>query len=207
MFQLVIFCSLVACQTSPAPRAVGNQPQPPLLNSERIRQKFGNYGIDVLEADKRVRVSNLYSLNEGEKVTRTLAIVIFPASIPDAILPEHKLIIAGGSIGEVFKNSGWQVEKESLYLGELQASPNYAGVYEMMGKIPISDLAVHEYELSVSTENGKIFYTTIVEVHNPEYLRLHELETIYFVDGTEHKTLEAFSLSTWEIVRDSLSGL
>src|SRR5262245_42966767 len=34
---------------------------PELLNSERIEQKFGSYGIAVLRSDERLRVANLYS--------------------------------------------------------------------------------------------------------------------------------------------------
>ena len=34
-----------------------------LLNSDRIRAKFGSYGIDVLQDRDRIRVSSLYSVH------------------------------------------------------------------------------------------------------------------------------------------------
>ena len=47
--------------------AVAEQPRE-LLNSERIEQQFGSYGIDVLESDAEMRVSNLYSLSGQQKI-------------------------------------------------------------------------------------------------------------------------------------------
>ena len=54
-----------------------NAPSPErreLLNSERIAQRFGSYGIEVLESDGRVRVSNLYSNEQGGRICRTFAV-------------------------------------------------------------------------------------------------------------------------------------
>jgi len=61
----------------------------PLLNSERIAMEFGSYGIDVLENDARVRVSNLYSVHQGTKICRTFAVVQFPELIENAYSVEH----------------------------------------------------------------------------------------------------------------------
>jgi hypothetical protein len=152
---------------------------PSILNSERIRGEFGNYGIDVLEQTGQVRVSNLYSLDGERKITRTLAVVIYPAEIPPAILAEHEVIVRGGSIGEVFKGNGWRVEKENLYLGEIPVSADYDEIYAMMGGIQPVNLAVHLYELLVCKLESCFSYATIAEVHHPGYLALDELEEIY----------------------------
>ena len=74
----------------------------------------------------------------------------------------------------------------------------------MMSDIPPSDLAVHGYELSVRKDTELVSYTTIVEVHHPDYLNLDELETIYSTDGHEDMSGEGLPLPTLEIVRDSL---
>lgn len=209
----VLFLSLLlfplkstAEQTPESPRGQ-SQPvtQQPLLNSERIRQQFGSYGIEILQADERLRVSNLYSLNDGQKITRTLAIVLFPEDIPETIQQEHQLIISGGSIGEVFKSHGWQVEKENLYLGELQASQAYAGVYELMGGISATDLAMHVYEFSVHKKGDVVVYAIIAEVHHPDYLQLEELETIYSGNEAEAE-IDQNSNPMLETIRQSLSG-
>ena len=150
-----------------------------LLNSERIRQRYGSYGIEVLQQDDRIRVSNLYS-GEGEaKTTRTVAVVIYSPSIPGPIETEHREIAAGGSIGEVFTSHGWRVEKQTLFIGELPASADFAGLYNSMGGIEPQALAIHIYALSVSRGGENVSYATLAEVHHPDYLGRGELESIY----------------------------
>ena len=151
----------------------------PLLNSERIKQKFGSYGIDVLKDDGAVRISSLYSLQQGQKVTRTLAVVVYAPSIPAPIQQEHQAIIAGGSIGEVFARSGWLVKKENLYIGEISASADFDEIYALMGESGEVDLAVNIYKLAVCKEGTCFAYATISEVHHPDYLGLSDLGEIY----------------------------
>jgi hypothetical protein len=153
--------------------------QQPLLNSERIRQRFGSYGIEVLQQDDRLRVSNLYSLETGARITRTLAVVLFPETIPAPLRAEHDAIKSGQSIGEELKKNGWTVQKQILYVGELAAASEFAGVYAAMGEITAVDLAVHIYQLSVSKDGNRYPYATIAEIHHPEYLDLIELRAIY----------------------------
>ena len=74
-----------------------------LLNSERIAAAFGSYGVEVLEQDEQVRVSNLYSGAAGRQDlpdVRDRALSAAP-SIP-RVSAEHAAIVAGGSIGAVF---------------------------------------------------------------------------------------------------------
>lgn len=171
-----------ACTTSgpePVSPTTYSETRSPLLNSERIRQKFGSYGIEVLEQDDRLRVSNLYSLETGARVTRTLAVVFFPEPIPAPLRAEHEAIRSGQSIGEQFKKNGWKVEKQNVYFGALAAAPEFVGVYAAMGEIPAASLAVHIYQLWVSKERNYYLYATIAEVHHPEYLDLTGLQAIY----------------------------
>ena len=155
----------------------------PLLNSERIKQKFGSYGIDVLEDDGKLRISSLYTLEYGRKITRTLAVVIYPEDIAPQIQAEHQAIKGGGSMGEVFTRNGWQVEKENLYLGEIQASSDFDEIYSLMGQIEPVNLAVHVYRLSVCRDGSCFAYATLNEVHHPDYLKLRDLREIYEGSG------------------------
>ena len=59
-----IYCGDCACRALHRPPA--QAPARELLNSERIAAAFGSYGVEVLEQDDTVRVSNLYS-GEGEE--------------------------------------------------------------------------------------------------------------------------------------------
>lgn len=155
----------------------------PLLNSERIRQRFGSYGIDVVRDNEQLRVSNLHSLEDGRKIMRTLAVVIYPPSIPATLMTEHGEIKSGQSIGAVFSRHGWSVRKQNKYLGTIKASPGYARVYASMGGVSEANLAVHVYQLSVGKNGAWSDYAQIAEVHHPDYLGLTQLREIY--EGAE----------------------
>ncbi len=148
----------------------------PLLNSERIAMEFGSYGIDVLESDARVRVSNLYSLHQGIKICRTFAVVHFPESIENAYSVEHEAILSGLSIGAVFAQHGWTIEKINRYFGVLHSTDRVAG---LMGEIAPQPLAVHLYDFKVSKRGTSLTYATIAEVHHPDYLSVADLQSIY----------------------------
>lgn len=146
-----------------------------LLNSERIEKKFGGYGIEVLYNSDRLRVSNLY---DGKKITRTLAVVDYPETIDSSFAKEHAAIVAGGSIGQVFKSSGWLIEKKNIFLGELPPSSDYKKLYALMGNIPPSKLSVWIYVFYIRKGDHSFPYATISEVYHPAYLSLPDLTCI-----------------------------
>jgi hypothetical protein len=146
-----------------------------LLNSERIEKKFGGYGIDVLYNSAQLRVSNLY---DGKKITRTLAVVDYPETIDSSFSKEHQIIVAGGSIGNVFKSHGWIIEKKNIYLGELAPSAEYKKLYALMGNIPPSKLSVWIYVFYIRRGEKSFPYATISEVYHPDYLSLANLKCI-----------------------------
>ena len=150
-----------------------------LGNSERIRLKFGSYGIEVLESGVRIRVSNLYSIDNGAKSNRTFAVVVYPDVIEPEFSTEHDAIISGQSIGIVFKNHGWAIDKRHQYFGELELAsndPDTGSVFGGTGKIrPV----VHVYSLFIKKNGSEFHYASIAEVHHPEYLDLEDLHAIY----------------------------
>jgi hypothetical protein len=146
-----------------------------LLNSERIEKKFGGYGIDVLYNSAQLRVSNLY---DGKKITRTLAVVDYPQRIDSSFSEEHQIIVAGGSIGNVFKSHGWTIEKKNIFLGELAPSAEYKKLYALMGNIPPSKLSVWIYVFYIRRGEKSFPYATISEVYHPDYLSLANLKCI-----------------------------
>jgi len=147
-----------------------------LLNSERIEQVFGSYGLEVLSSTPTLRVSKLFSTQDGREICRTFAVVAYPREIDGAIAAEHSAILAGGSIGATFAAAGWRVAKVHHYFGEL---PSTAKVEALMGGIEPGRLAVHVYALDVSRGGVKIHYASIVEVHHPDYLDLADLVELY----------------------------
>jgi hypothetical protein len=166
---MVLFCVLLQF-------AAQAQPSRELLNSERIAQRFGSYGIEVLESTATVRVSNLFSTDGDGKVCRTFAVVRYPSSVDAAFAPQHEAILKGGSIGAVFAAAGWEVRKAHLYFGELPATNRVAS---LMRVTPGTLLAEHAYVLSIA-KNGQVFeYAALVEIHHPEYLQRADLQPIY----------------------------
>jgi hypothetical protein len=149
-----------------------------ILNSERIEQTFGSYGIDVLYSDQRLRVSNLYSEHDGEKITRTLAVVEYPETVDEAFATEHREILAGGSIGSTFAAAGWQVLKRNLSILTVSAvvPDEFA---ELMGVDRDTWFASHFYQLEIERHGRRFAYAAIVEMHHPDYLTGADLMTIY----------------------------
>lgn len=150
-----------------------------LGNSDRIQLRFGNYEIDILENGPAIRVSNLYSVEDGIRTNRTFAVVEYPCLIEPEFSTEHEAIISGQSIGVVFKNSGWLSTKQHQYFGELEATSDNPDIFSVFGDIDASQLAIHVYSLLVKKNGHEFQYALITEVHHPEYLNLEDLQAIY----------------------------
>lgn len=147
-------------------------------NSERIRAKFGSYGIEVLENSPELRVSSLYSTHDGVNINRTFAVVAYPAAVDPAFGREHEAIIGGESIGIVFKQHGWLIRKDHLYFGEIEIPAGHFGLAQVEEPRAIN-AAIHVYALSVKKGADEFRYASIAEIHHPGYLRTEDLAWIY----------------------------
>ncbi|HEY7672234.1 MAG TPA: hypothetical protein VIC71_08450 [Gammaproteobacteria bacterium] len=165
----------LAAQPAPAAQSRDAASQE-LLNSERIEQRYGSYGVEVLASDAATRVSNLYSEHAGQRICRTFAVVRYAPSIDARVASEHAAILAGGSIGATFTARGWMVVKRHRYAGEIATPPRLAA---LMGGIGSARLAVHVYALDVVKDGVRLEYATIAEVHHPDYLGLPDLQEVY----------------------------
>lgn len=151
---------------------------PKLLNSERIKMKFGSYDIKVLNKNSKLRVSNLYSSHDGKKITRTFAVVYYPEIIDSIFLKEHMKILNGQSIGKVFKQNQWTIEKKNFFYGEISPSSDYSEVYRLMGNIAPTKLAIYTYGFNIKKDGKSYQYATISEVYHPDYLTINDLKKI-----------------------------
>jgi len=149
------------------------------LNSDRIRDTFGTYGVEVLRADSRIRLSSLYSGEGDEKTCRTLAIVEFRQPMPSQIAPIHALITAGGSIGEVFRDVGWDIHKTNNRIRGAPPPDVGLDVSALMDADMPATLATHTYDFVVEKNGNRLTYATITEVHHPDYLQTEDLLEIY----------------------------
>ena len=166
----------------------------PLLNSERILQRFGSYNIEILEASGSRRISNLFSEEQGRAITRSFAIVEFEDAAERVLSSEHEAILAGESIGETLVSRGWSVEKSNRYFGILPSTPR---LNALMGLDSDAVLGVHVYWLYATRSDEKHLYATVAEVHHPDYLRLDDLIEIYGVAETP-KDIEDVLAQVWQ---------
>src|SRR5690606_566722 len=132
-----------------------------LLSSERIRARFGSYGVEVLASDGRHRVSSLYSLAAGEKVCRSYAQVRFELPVPAALAREHARVVAGHSIGATFQAAGWRIERRHLELAETRLAPGEREIAELMHIDPDTPLAMHSYVFRVEKDGRGYDYARI----------------------------------------------
>lgn len=155
------------------------------LNSERIAQRFGSYGLELLPAEPGLRRSNLYSTENDVSICRTYAIVRFADPSSNAISDEHASVLAGNSIGAIFKANGWQIIKETLFIGTIRVDSPGSEIGRLMHLEDSKDLAVHVYRLRLLKMDTTVDYATIIESHHPDYLAQADLESMYLTDDSE----------------------
>ncbi len=169
-----------------------------LLNSERIAAEFGSYGNEVLSSASGIRRSSLFSEAGGDRICRTYAVVRFDDVPANIASDEHARILAGSSIGAIFKANGWEVYKETLYVGELTLPSGEHRLRRLMCLEDARSIALHVYRLYLRKNNQVIEYATILESHHPEYLSRTELDQLYVVDAptrlSEHELIEVSEL-------------
>ena len=175
-----------------------------LGNSDRIRLKFGNYGIEVLESGLKIRVSNLYSVKNGVKTNRTFAVASYPAVIDPAFSREHDAIVNGQSIGIVFKDNGWFIDKRHRYFGTVDTYSHGLDAESLFGDIGNIQPVIHFYSLFVSKGDSEFEYASIPEVHHPEYLNLEDLRLIYGDDFTSCLIMDKHIEGFLEIVQSRM---
>ena len=156
--------------------------QPELLNSERIEQRFGSYGIEVLAQDSSVRRANLFSVENGLQTCRTYAVVQFVDPAIAELGAAHTAVLSGQSIGTTFKTAGWEINKVTIYIGELRISDQRHTITRLMHLNAPADLGLHAYRLMLEQESESIHYATIIELHHPAYLDRRELLELYPLD-------------------------
>jgi hypothetical protein len=164
-----------------------------LLNSERVEQQFGSYGIDVLASEAGLRRSSLYSVEGSERICRTYAIVRFREDLDSSYGQEHSRVLAGNSLGEVFKANGWSMHKQTLHIGSFEVDQASSEISQLMRIPDDQNLALHVYQLLLVKDDQIFEYATIVEAHHPNYLTQSVLLDIYHYDDSESLTIETLA--------------
>ena len=153
--------------------------EPEALNSERIKERFGSYGIEILSQDSGIRRSSLYSIEGQTQICRTYAVVKFVDESTARVGDAHADIVAGQSIGSTFRASGWQIGKITLHVGSVSLDDPEHEIGQLMHLEQAAELSVHAYQLVLEKDDQTIDYATIVETHHPDYLTTPELTELY----------------------------
>ena len=164
----LVSAALSACATQPA-----------MLNSERIEQRYGSYGVTVLSQDSGVRRSNLHSIEKSGPVCRTYAVVLYSESFTEEIQSIHKSMLSGASIGSTFQENGWSIEKQTTHIGSIELQDPGHPLAALMKLDSPTALSSHSYNLLVSKGDVVHRYATIIETHHPDYLKADDLREIY----------------------------
>ena len=158
---------------------------PELLNSDAIEKQFGNYQIVVLGQDAGIRRSSLNSVADGVSTCRTYAVVQFVDAGVAEIEEPHQDVLAGQSIGTTFRESGWNIRKDTLHIGTLAMTDVRHPIARLMHLQNGADLAVHVYQMTLEKNDQSIQYATIVEAHHPDYLTEAALRKLYAIDNEQ----------------------
>jgi hypothetical protein len=155
-----------------------------LLNSKRIEQRFGSYGVEVLASEAGLRRSGLLSYDGDTATCRTYAVVQFADHLDERYDDAHSRVLAGDSIGATFKEDGWDIRKHTLYIGTVRLPGTPTGVGRLMRLTGAHDLALHIYQLVIARDDVELEYATIMEAHHPEYLVEADLLETFEYDDT-----------------------
>ena len=103
---------------------------------------------------------------------------------PDAVIDaEHAQILAGQSIGAIFKASGWTIVKETLHIGTAALDDAGHPVAALMRLVHSTVVAMHVYRLLLEKRQQAIEYATLIEMHHPDYLDRSDLLKLFSVDA------------------------
>jgi hypothetical protein len=164
-----------------------------ILNSDAITQTFGSYGVAVLAQTDTTRLANLYSLHEGQRICRTLALTQFANHIPAALGMAHESILAGSSIGATLADAGFAMQKIdpewfTLLSGDLFEELSGHSVR------PGTPLAVQTYALCVEIDGDCVPYATLAEAYHPAHISCGDRPIARGLPDTHNAAIELLLL-------------
>ena len=142
------------------------------MNSDKIRERFGHYGVELLEQNTTTRLASLYSLSGDQRITRTLALTRFELPTHNAVAEQDAQIRSGDSIGATLRQAGWTVVKNNTIDCQVTAGRRFA----LLGGATLSPedpVLLRVYTLSVVKQDLALDYAIIAEAHHPEHTAVH----------------------------------
>lgn len=139
------------------------------MNSNRIRELFGSYTVDVLQQSAEHRIASLCSIHDGRHVCRTLAVTLFMTPTPAVLADADRVIRSGESIGETFERMGIQTEKLDDHWCRWTAGDHFAALTDKEVSVG-SDIGVRLYTLRAEVDGEACDYAVIAEAYHPAHI-------------------------------------
>ncbi len=181
----------------------------PPLNSERIHDRFGSYGVRLLKQAAPWRVSCLFSREATGEICRTLAVVRFAEYVPDALQAPLQQVREGASLGATLADAGFAISKANVSFAVLTRETTAYETVLKLFNLPDPSvrpaLATHMYDLQATRDGTRVPVARLLEVHHPAYLRPGEPERIYA--GLPRSVGADTSNAKWLTELASITGL
>ena len=143
-----------------------------LVNSDRIKARFGSYHVRVLHQDATTRLASLCSRHGDADICRTLAVTRFATPTPAALRQVDTLIRQGHSIGSTLDQAKQNISREIIVEASVPCGESFA---DLTGQTVMLDdlLSVRLYRLDAGPDPEALMpYATIAEAHHPEHIPL-----------------------------------
>ena len=141
-----------------------------LVNSERIKARFGSYHVQVLHQDAATRLASLCSRHDDLDICRTLAVTRFASPTPATLDEADALIRQGDSIGSTLEQAGQHLSREIIAEASVPCGDAFIALTGQTVKR--GDLmSLRLYRLDAGPDPEALMpYATIAEAHHPEHV-------------------------------------
>ena len=141
-----------------------------LVNSERIKARFGSYHLQVLHQDATTRLASLCSRHDDTDICRTLAVTRFASPTPAILAEADARIRKGDSIGSTLDQAGQHLSRGIIAEASVPCDNAFialTGQTVRRGAL----LSLRLYRLDAGPDPEALMpYATIAEAHHPEHV-------------------------------------
>ena len=150
-----------------------------LVNSERIKARFGSYHVQVLHQDATTRLASLCSRHDDTDICRTLAVTRFASPTPATLAEADELIRKGDSIGSTLDQAGQHLSREIIAEASVPCDNAFTALTGQTVRCGAL-LSLRLYRLDAGPDPEALMpYATIAEAHHPEHVPVSDQAVLF----------------------------
>ncbi len=150
-----------------------------LVNSERIKARFGSYHVQVLHQDATTRLASLCSRHDDTDICRTLAVTRFASPTPATLAEADALIRKGDSIGSTLDQAGQHLSREIIAEASVPCDNAFTALTGQTVRCGAL-LSLRLYRLDAGPAPEALMpYATIAEAHHPEHVPVSDQAVLF----------------------------